>query len=440
MSGPNRRRFLSQLLGGAAATLATPAWLHAAEAGTEEQNLHGILGPGLRKELPEGKGVGKDEAYWERVRAQFSLTPGLILMNAANLCPSPYPVQESVFRHTRDVNGDPSFQNRGKFGAMKEEAREALAEYVGAFPSEIAITRNTSEGNNSVVNGLDLGTGSEVILWDQNHPTNNVSWDVRARRWGFTVKRVSTPPGTEDAGQLLDSFLAAMTGRTQVLAFSHVSNSSGVGIPARELCRMARERGILTLVDGAQTFGALDLDLHDMGCDFFTGSSHKWFMGPKEAGLMFVREENQERLWPTHVGVGWEGAEANGAQKFENMGQRDDAAVVSMATGAAFHEAIGPAAVQERVRELAFALKGALAEAVPGVRFHTPRAPELSAGVVVFALPGVTHRDVFNAVYQEHAIGCAAMGGEFDGIRLSPHIYNTLAEVDAVVAAIGAYA
>ncbi len=421
MPGPDRRRFLSQLLGGAAVTLATPAWLRAGET------------------IPAGKGRGEDEAYWHRVKEQFSLAPGLILMNAANLCPSPYPVQETVFRHTRDVNRDASFQNRGKFGALKEEARRALAEYVGASPSEIAITRNTSEGNNSVVNGLDLGAGDEVVLWDQNHPTNNVSWDVRARRWGFTVRRVSTPDSCEDAGQMVDSFVAALTNRTRVLAFSHVSNASGAGIPAMEVCRVARERGILTLVDGAQTFGALDLDLHDMGCDFFTGSSHKWFMGPKEAGLMYVREESQERLWPTHVGVGWEGAEANGAQKFENMGQRDDAAVVSMATAAAFHEAIGPVAVEERVRGLVLAIRERLTDAVSGVRFHTPLAPELSAGVLVFALPGVSHGEVFQEVYETHHLACTGRGGAFDGIRLSPHIYNTLDEVERAVEALAAH-
>ena len=421
MSGPDRRRFLSQLLGGAAVTLATPAWLHAGET------------------ILAGKGRGEDEAYWQRVKEQFSLAPGLILMNAANLCPSPYPVQETVFRHTRDVNRDASFQNRGKFGALKEEARRALAEYVGASPSEIAITRNTSEGNNTVVNGLDLGAGDEVVLWDQNHPTNNVSWDVRARRWGFTVRRVSTPVNCEDAGQMVDSFVTALTARTRVLAFSHVSNASGAGIPAMEVCRVARERGILTLVDGAQTFGALDLDLHDMGCDFFTASSHKWFMGPKEAGLMYVREESQERLWPTHVGVGWEGAEANGAQKFENMGQRDDAAVVSMATAAAFHEAIGPAAVEERVRGLVLAIREGLTDAVSGVRFHTPLAPELSAGVLVFALPGVSHGEVFQKVYETHHLACTGRGGAFDGIRLSPHIYNTLDEVERAVEALAAH-
>ncbi len=439
MSGPDRRRFLSQLLGGAAAAVATPAWLQAAEPGLSTKTRLGDWGDrvgGGRGALLGGK---QDEAYWHRVKDQFSLAPGLILMNAANLCPSPYPVQETVFRHTRDVNQDPSFQNRGKFGGLKDEAREALASYVGAFPSEIAITRNTSEGNNTVVNGLDLGAGDEVVLWDQNHPTNNVSWDVRARRCGFTVRRVSTPAGSEDAGHLLDSFLTAMTDRTRVLAFSHVSNSSGVGIPAMELCRVARERGILTLVDGAQSFGVLDLDLHALGCDFFTGSSHKWFMGPKEAGLLYVREESQERLWPTHVGVGWEGAEANGAQKFENMGQRDDAAVVTMATAAAFHQAIGPGAVEARVRVLASAVKEGLAKAVPGVRFHTPLAPELSAGVVVFALPGVAHRDVFQGVYETHRLGCAAMGGAFDGIRLSPHIYNTLDDVAQAVEAVADY-
>ena len=427
MSGPDRRRFLSQFLGGAAVAAVTPAWAGAIpiERG--------------RVFSPEGA-APEDEAFWERVKDQFSIAPGLILMNAANLCPSPYPVQESVFRHTRDVNRDASFQNRGKFGALKEEARVALAAYVGASPSEIAITRNTSEGNNSVVNGLELGPGDEVVLWDQNHPTNNVSWDVRARRWGFSVRRLTTPPESEDTEELLDAFVSALTPGTRVLSFSHLSNVSGVMLPAKELCEAARDRGILTLVDGAQTFGALKLDLHDIGCDFFTSSSHKWFVGPKEAGLMFVREESQELLWPSDVGVGWEGAEVNGAQKFENMGQRDDAAVVTMATAAAFHEAIGPAAIEKRVRELATAVKEGLTESVNGVHFHTPKTAELSGGVVIFSLPGGGHGEVFQAVYESHGLACASMGGAFDGIRISPHLYNTMDEVGLAVEAIARHA
>ena len=252
--------------------------------------------------------------------------------------------------------------------------------------------------------------------------------------------RVTTPPNPSDQGELLAAFRSALSPRTRVLSFSHVSNISGVALPAKELCGLARDSGILTLVDGAQTFGAQKLDLNGMGCDFFTGSSHKWFMGPKEAGLLFVREESQERLWPSDVGVGWEGAEANGAQKFDNLGQRDDAAVVTMATAAEFHEAMGPEAVEARVRVLASTLKDALAEAIPGIRLHTPSDPALSVGVVVFALPGGSHREIVQSVYETHSLGCAAMGGEFDGLRLSPHIYNTLQEVDIAVEAVARHA
>jgi selenocysteine lyase/cysteine desulfurase len=227
---------------------------------------------------------------------------------------------------------------------------------------------------------------------------------------------------------------------TQFIVRSHLSNVSGVALPAKELCGAARERGILTLVDGAQTFGFMKLELNDMGCDFFTGSSHKWFVGPKEAGLLYVREESQDRLWPSDVGVGWEGASTRGAEKFENMGQRDDAAVVTMATAAAFHEAIGPEAIEARVRLLAGTVRESVASRFPGARIHTPAAPEMRGGVVVFALPGADHGTIFQGVYESHHLGCASMGGEFAGLRLSPHLYNTLAEVEVAMEAIAAHA
>lgn len=442
MSTPDRRRFLSQLLGGAAATFALPGWLAArtgaAVPGGLKMAEEDVWSTSLSRDSL-GQESMRSEEYWRRVKDQFSIAPGLILMNAANLCPSPYPVQQAVFDYTRDVDRDASFQNRGKFSGLTEEARAALASYVGADVDEIAITRNTSEGNNAVVNGLELGPGDEVVLWDQNHPTNNVSWDVRARRWGYAVVRVSTPAEPEDPAALVDAFLAALTPRTRVLSFSHVSNVSGVALPAEELCAIARERGILTLVDGAQTFGAMNLDLHQMGCDFFTSSSHKWFVGPKEAGIMFVRRDSQARLWPSDVGVGWEGASERGAQKFDNLGQRDDAAVVTMATAAAFHEALGPDAVEVRVRMLATSLMEGLREAVPALGFHTPSKPALRCGVVVASLPDGNHREVFEAAYESHKLAGAAMGGTLAGLRLSPHIYNSMDQVERAVEAVASY-
>lgn len=442
MSLSSRRHFLFRLMGGAAATLGAPAWVSAATSvvDRDQRAVPGIgTGPGPFPELPAG-GAPDDEAYWARVKELFPLAPGLILMNAANLCPSPYVVQEAVFAHTRDVDRDASFQNREKFEALREDARTALAAHVGVSPEEMAINRNTSEGNNTVVNGLDLGPGDEVVLWDQNHPTNNVSWDVRSRRRGFTVRRVSTPPGAGDPRELAEPFLRALTPRTRVLAFSHLSNVSGVLLPTRELCHAARERGVLTLVDGAQTFGAFKLDLRDLGCDVFTASSHKWLMGPKEAGIMCVRAEVQDRIWPSGVGVGWERALERGAEKFDNLGQRDDAAVVSMATAVAFHQALGLEAVEGRMRYLASRVMEAVDVRFPRARMHTPRPVESRGGVVVFGLPGVDHDAAYRGVYRSHHVGCAAMTGEFEGIRLSPHVYNTLWEVETAVEALAAHA
>lgn len=429
----SRRRFLGQVAAAVVASAGLPR-PGAARTGGQPLPAAGIL-QRLRRRLASLQEA--DEAYWRLVRDQFPVRDDLVLMNAANLCPSPLPVQQRVFELTREVDVDASFQNRGKFSGLAEAAREALARMMGADADEVAIVRNTSSANATVVNGLDLGPGDEVVLWDQNHPTNAVAWDVRARRRGFTVRRVSTPPRPADGDALLAPLAEAMGPRTRVIAFSHVSNVSGVGLPAARLCALARERGVFTLVDGAQTFGAVGVDLHAMGCDAYSGSAHKWAVGPKEAGLLYVRRARHDELWPTHVGVGWEGAERSGARKFEVLGQRDDAAVAAVATTVEFHEVVGIDAWGARVRQLASALQAALRERIPGIRFHTPDDPALRAGVLVFALPGIEgHRPPFEALYRERGLAGAAMGGAFDGIRLCPHVYNTMDQVERAADAV----
>jgi selenocysteine lyase/cysteine desulfurase len=319
---------------------------------------------------------------------------------------------------------------------LRTKAREALARYLGADADEVALVRNTSEGNNMVLNGIPLGPGDEVVIWDQNHPTNNISWDVKAARYGFRVRRVTTPRDPQDADELIAPFVATFTPRTRVVAFSHISNVSGMVIDAAELCRRASDRGILTLVDGAQAFGVAELDLHAMGCDFYTGSAHKWFVGPKEAGILYVRRERVADLWACNTGVGWEGALRRGAEKFENLGQRDDATVAAMGTTVDFHESIGPRRIEMRARDLVTALMDGLAERVPGVRFHTPSRPELRAGVLVFQIEGREPRPVFEELYAQHRIAGAGMGGDFAGVRFSPHLYNTMEEVERAVSAV----
>jgi selenocysteine lyase/cysteine desulfurase len=369
-----------------------------------------------------------NESYWRLVKEQFIIKPNLILLNAANLCPSPHVVRNMVSRLTDDLDGDVSFQNRAKFDVLLEEARRKLAGFLGASEDEIAIVRNTSEANNLIVSGLELKPSDEVLIFDQNHPTNNVSWAVRAARIGFTVKRVSLKSSPDSVEQIVKAFRDAISPKTKVLAFTDVSNTTGVRLPCKELCRMARERGIYTHVDGAQTFGALSRNLHEMGCDSYSGSAHKWFLGPKEAGVLYIRNERVSEIWPSVVGVGWGNkveTSAKGARKFETLGQRDDAAVSAMGTATDFLNLIGPARIEARIRELATTLKEG-ARKIPGAKVITSTNPELSAGVCVIRFDGIDNQKIYEALYAKHGIAGAPSGG----VRFCPHIYNTMEEIE----------
>jgi selenocysteine lyase/cysteine desulfurase len=374
-----------------------------------------------------------DERFWGIVKRQFMIKEGLIMLNAANLCPSPLSVQKKLIELTKDVDSDPSFTNRAKYAGIKEEVREGIAKYVNVDPEEIALVRNTSEGNNIVINGLRLGEGDEVAYWDQNHPTANIAWDVRAERYGYRVVRVQTPENPKDSEDLMKPFEQAITSRTKVLCFSHVSNISGIRLPAKELCQLARSKGILTLIDGAQTFGTYPLFLHDIGCDFYTASSHKWFCGPREMGMLYVRRGMAESVYPSIVGVGWENARASGAIKFETLGQQAVERFGGMLEAIKFHNTLWMLRISTRARMLADAVRDGVKKRIPNARFITPMEHQRSWGVVIFQIPGVDTSHVLENLYRIYNVGCAVMG---PNIRFSPHFYNTLEDIDKAVYAV----
>jgi len=427
-----RRKFIKLLVGGATATGILPRL----GFGEPKASLKALSKTAA--ELPGTQ--ASDEKFWELIKEYFPIRTGLIMMNAANLCPSPWVVQQLIFKYSQDIDSDPSFHNRAKFGEMKEEGRKAVAQYLGADPDEIAITRNTTEGNNIVVAGLPFKKGDEVLIWDENHPTANVAWDVRAERYGFSVKKVKTPTQPKNKAELLETFKNALTSRTRIIAFSHISNFSGLALPAKELCRMAQEHGILSLVDGAQTFGAISINVHDMGCDFYSGSAHKWLCGPKEVGILYVRKERVGDLWPLMIGDGWEEEVKGNARKFEAQGQRDDARVAVLGKTIEFHNAIGKERIEARIRALATAMKNEVQKKISAAKLVTPIESELSGGIVVLAVPGMEKMDsntVLETLYQKYNIACNVLPL---GIRLSPHIYNTMKEVEWVVAALRDFA
>jgi len=410
----SRRDILAGLASGGALTATFPTTAHAAE----------ILRPALKN----------NQGYWETIRSQFPIKPDYIMMNAANLCPTHKSVTEFFQSLTNDREGDLSFHNRGKFRKTKERSRYLVADYLAVESTEIALTRNTSEGNNTVITGLHLGPGDEVVIWDQNHPSASLAWKTRAKREGFTVKEVTTPMHPSDPEELMSAFTSQFTKRTRVFSASHVSNTSGVGLPIKELCRYCRQQDILSHIDGAQTFGALSLDLHELGCDFFTGSLHKWPMGPKETGILYVKMGLAEQVWPSIVTVGYDKIDPMSAAKFDNLGQLDDAKVAAIAPAIEFCNQIGARTVETRLRVITDRLKQGVRD-IPGSVLLTPEEHAMSAGVVIFSLPGIAGRSAFEKLYKEHRIA-AAPAGIIDGIRLSPHVYNTDSEIDRAVEAL----
>jgi isopenicillin-N epimerase len=268
LSHVSRRDFTRLFLaGGSAALFADPAWAQIKPAPPATVPRAPLSpGPAL---IP-----GTGEAFWKSVRAQFVMPPDLAVMNAANLCPASTPVVEALLRETRSVDQDPSQQNRARLSGAREDTRKTLAAFLRVTPEEIVITRNTSESNNLVSNGVDLKAGDEVLLFADNHPSNHQAWTEKAKRFGFTVSFIAQKNPHPGAEYYVEAFAQAITARTKVISFTHLTSSVGDLFPAKELCRLARERGVLSMVDGAQSFGLLDVNLSEMQPDFYTGSAH----------------------------------------------------------------------------------------------------------------------------------------------------------------------
>ena len=418
----SRRNFAKLFaLGGSAALFADPAW--AKEYGQAHSATPTIGGTG--------------EAFWKSVRAQFVMPPDLGVLNAANLCPASRPVLEALHRETDSVDKDPSAQNRARLTGEKENLRKALATFLRATPEEIVITRNTSEANNMVSSGLDLKAGDEVIVFQDNHPSNLTAWNEKAKRFGYTVITIpqqNPHPGME---YYLDAYKKAITPRTKLLSFTHLSSSVGDLFPARELCALAREHNVLSLVDGAQSFGLLDVNLTEMSPDFYTGSAHKWPCGARECGVLYINTRAHKQVWPS-IYSAYPGA-VGISRTFESFGQRDEATMIAFRTALEFQTHVGREAIEKRSRALTQQLIAGLAK-LPDVKVWTSPNPTLNAAVVSFQPGSLNSGKLGQLLYEKDKIGTAGRGsGDRGGLRASPHFYNTPEEIDRLVSAVGRY-
>ena len=373
------------------------------------------------------------EDYWELVKAQFTFASGLYYFNNASLGPSPELVADATESFRRTLDGFPSKYMWGGWNTDKELVRQKVAQAVGASPEEIALIHNTTEGMNVVAASMDLEPGDEVILADHEHSSGPIPWKYWQESRGIKLVRPTLPLLPESPGEIVDVYRAALTPRTRVISMCHMVNTNGMILPVREVAELARPRNILVAVDGAQTAGMFPFDLHEMGCDFFAASSHKWLFSPKGVGIFYVRQEAQQHLRPLIVASGYED---ESVRRFENYNTRNLPELLGLGVAIDFHNLLGP----ERKGDRVFGLKRYFRERIednPAFRIKTPASDELSAGITTVELVGHRVIRVERTLAEEYNINVRPMSSfGLNGLRISLSVFNTKEDVDYLVRAL----
>ena len=424
MIGParfSRREFARALAAGSALSLSALAELN----GGVYQKIASLNQKHLDDEAPDG-------VYWEEVRALYDFESRFIMMNNGTLGPMPKPVFNALVNALRVQVSNP-YDGYNFLPTFREAVRRKLAAFINASPEEVALTSNTTEGLNIVASGLDLKPGDEVLVSNLEHPGHLGPWKLKEKRAGIVLKQVDLPLTPKSPAEVVDAFAAGITPRTRVLSLSHTVFITGLIAPLKELSALARDKGLLIMADSAHGLGMLDLDMKALGIDFFASSPYKWLGAPTGIGLLFVRKEALDRVWPAIVSSGWESAA--GAAKLDPSGQRSDALVLALDEALNFQNRVGRTRIERRIKALAGRLKQELAK-IPGVKVHTPDDPYLSAGLTAFSMAGVDGNRLVDFVREKYNLVVRTVGSReagTQGVRVSTPIYISTKEVDLVV-------
>jgi selenocysteine lyase/cysteine desulfurase len=379
-----------------------------------------------------------DDGYWGKIRTKFLLEEGLGYLNNGTVGPTPVPVYENLITYWRLMAENPN-ENSAVLQGRGEAIREKAAQFLGAAADEIAILRNCTEGNNLIAQGIDLKAGDEVLMGYLEHDSNRQPWLLKAKRQGIVVKEVpiQTPPKSPE--EILSAFELAVTSRTRVIATTHCDTVTGTYAPVKEIAALAHSKGLLCFVDGAQVPGMIPVNVHDLGVDTYATTSHKWLCSPAGTGLLYVRREMQERIWPNIVTENW--STVKGARKYEQLSRRPWPVVAALEDTIDYHNSIGRARIEQRGRALASYLRSQAAE-IPHVQLYTSNDPRLSGAMTSLGMDNVTPLRLREYLRQRFDIYTAerAKGNRYpadphgvDGIRISTHFYNTFEQVERVL-------
>ena len=423
----DRRDFLSSLMA------VTSAGTGFSWNASSEELLAGIPAKLPDKSLYDSN----QEAYWTELRRQFLIPEDEVYLNNGTVGSSPAPVLRAVIEGYREserlAQANPEDYPIWGYAAWNEY-RDPLAAFVGSTRDELALVRNATEANNFIANGLDMKPGDEVLMTDQEHPGGEHAWNLKAKRYGIVVKKVTLPKPVPDAATVLNLFTDAITPRTRVIFFSHIVTVTGTVLPGKELCALARSKGILSAVDGAHVPGMMKLNIGELGCDLYTSSPHKWLQAPKGCGFLYVRDELIDRLWNTIATEGWDDPRIR-AERFQRIGSSNLPVLCGLKASIALAHEIGLERIEKRHRQMADYI---LQEMVKrGAVSWTSPDPALRCGIATVTVAPQKMPDMETWMWKEKKVRIRGAGPH--KVRLSTPYFILRKDVDRYLAVYDEY-
>jgi selenocysteine lyase/cysteine desulfurase len=377
--------------------------------------------------------AAQDEDFWSVIQRAYSVNPNLINLNNGGVSPAPIVVQQAVERYNQLSNEGPSYYMWRILDQGREPLREKLAQLAGVQPGEIAINRNSTEALNTIIYGLDLKAGDEVVGTKQDYPNMIEAYRQRAAREGIVYKQISFDFPIEDDNQIVKAYEAAMTPRTKLLHVTHMINWVGQTMPVARISAMAHERGVEVIADGAHSFGLMDFKIPDLQCDYFGTSLHKFLSAPIGTGMMWVKQDKIEKLWPLTCNDKPRSADI---RKFETLGTRSFPLEQGIGEAINFHEGIGSKRKEERIRYLKNYWASKVRE-IPKVKLHTSLDAKYSCAICGVSIDGMTPAELENALFNQYKIHTVGIVWEnISCVRVTPHVYTSLPDLDKLVRAI----
>ncbi|MEK0423234.1 MAG: Isopenicillin-N epimerase [Bacteroidota bacterium] len=425
----NRRNFVKQLGLMAGAFSANSLFNQAHAAEFEHLNL-------LKQDV-SAKDLAMDEDYWSIIQQSYTTSPAIINLNNGGVSPSPRIVQDAVERFNKMTNEGPSYYMWRILDQGREPLRYKLAQLAGADPEEIAVNRNATEALNTVIFGLDLKAGDEVIGTKQDYPNMINAWRQRAEREGIVYKQISFQFPIENDDEIVAGFEKAITPKTKIIHITHIINWIGQILPVKKITAMAKKHGIETIVDGAHSFGLLDYNVPELGCDYFGTSLHKFLSAPIGSGMLWIKKEKIEKIWPLVCNDKPRGTDI---RKFETLGTRSFPIEQGIGEAVNFQNGMGSKRKEERIRYLKnyWATR---VQNIPKVKIHTSFKDEYACAICGVSVEGMTPGALDSVLFSNYKIHTVGIVWEnISCVRITPHVYTRIQELDKLVMAIDSIA